>query len=564
MRRAFFVYVVKKIMKLVKRLLITIASITLILGGGFYLYIKTLPTAPPDFVLASEIDNSQPAIQFACSNSAKLEYAYKVDVAVESKLNDKMVYQSNIQFDTQISQTNDAIAQGIASNIVVQENDRKASISDVHFISRIQATPYLLFSAFNDLGLPEKHPMKILSQFIKAISVGDPDEKYHFAYDSMQRTYQYKHEGNKVNRTSSVTTTNSNQLLNTLQSFDDSWHVLLNDDCMPNTMSSIERQGIVAAGHGGYIKFSLTASRIPSFTDLSTIQLNDYSNRGNQWAAAEIANAAFENKVLSSDEMWSVIAGFNDSKNTARLIKAADFLIENVDAIEAAQALSGLELNDQSKRDLAFALSLSNNPNAESFILDTLDALPKNAGNDGDLQKIRLMVALSGNGQVSSQGYYGLSSIASNTDESANVRNNALINMASTVQQIENAGQGGSGLKDDLSEKLGNEIENGNSPSAILAAGNAKLDQLNDTIASSLSSSDSKERYAAGTVLAREPEYTDLVIDHLRNEPSALVSNAILGNLNPAELSASQKAELADIADSSSADIAHIINNLIK
>ena len=55
------------------------------------------------------------------------------------------IYQSNIQFDTQISQTNDAIAQGIASNIVVQENDRKASISDVHFISRIQATPIYFF-----------------------------------------------------------------------------------------------------------------------------------------------------------------------------------------------------------------------------------------------------------------------------------------------------------------------------------------------------------------------------------------------------------------------------------
>ena len=550
-------------MKILKYILITLVSLTAMIAGAFYLYIQTLPTAPPDFISAEEINNNQPKVAFQCNQGQELNYAYQVQIALESKLNDQLVYQSAIAFKTQLQQSNGQIIQGIATDINIHEGNKNNTTQDVHFISRAQATPTVLFSAYDDLGLPEKHPMKILSQFIKAISVGADSERYHFAYDSMQRTYEYKHQGNKVSRSSSITTANTQSLTSTLQSFDDHWQVQLGGDCMPTLMSSEERQGIVAAGHGGYIKFSINASRIANYIDLKDIQLSNHSNVNNHWAIQEIASSSFENSVRSQGEMWSVIEGFKDSKNTARLIKAADYMIENINADELASELIGDNLTDETKRDLAFALSLSNHPQAESMILGTLESLPDNQGNAADLQKVRLMVALSGNGQVSSEGYYGLASIAQDTNESANVRNNALINMASAVQQMDNSGQGNGGLSHDLSEQLRDEIDNGNA-SAILAAGNAGLADLNLQIAESLSSSDSKERFAAASVLAREPEYTDTLIQHLSNESSDLVSNAILSNLNAEQLTSAQKNALNQVAAVASPDIADIIYKLIQ
>jgi len=550
-------------MKILKYILITLVSLTAMIAGAFYLYIQTLPTAPPDFISAEEINNNQPKVAFQCNQGQELNYAYQVQIALESKLNDQLVYQSAIAFKTQLQQSNGQIIQGIATDINIHEGNKNNTTQDVHFISRAQATPTVLFSAYDDLGLPEKHPMKILSQFIKAISVGADSERYHFAYDSMQRTYEYKHQGNKVSRSSSITTANTQSLTSTLQSFDDHWQVQLGGDCMPTLMSSEERQGIVAAGHGGYIKFSINASRIANYIDLKDIQLSNHSNVNNHWAIQEIASSSFENSVRSQGEMWSVIEGFKDSKNTARLIKAADYMIENINADELASELIGDNLTDETKRDLAFALSLSNHPQAESMILGTLESLPDNQGNAADLQKVRLMVALSGNGQVSSEGYYGLASIAQDTNESANVRNNALINMASAVQQMDNSGQGNGGLSHDLSEQLRDEIDNGNA-SAILAAGNAGLADLNPQIAESLSSSDSKERFAAASVLAREPEYTDTLIQHLSNESSDLVSNAILSNLNAEQLTSAQKNALNQVAAVASPDIADIIYKLIQ
>lgn len=550
-------------MKILKYILITLVSLAALIAGTFYLYIQTLPTAPPDFINAKEINNNQPKVPFQCNQGKELNYAYQVQIAVESKLNDQLVYQSAITFKTQLQQSNGQVIQGIATDINIHEGNKNTTTQDVHFISRAQPTPTVLFSAYDDLGLPEKHPMKILSQFIKAISVGADSERYHFAYDSMQRTYDYKHQGNKVSRSSSITTSNTQTLTSTLQSFDDLWQVQLGGDCMPTLMSSEERQGIVAAGHGGYIKFSINASRIANYMDLKDIQLSDHSNANNHWAIQEIASSSFENSVSSQGEMWSVIEGFKDSKNTARLIKAADYLIDNINADELAGELIGGNLTDETKRDLAFALSLSNHPQAESMILGTLESLPDNQGNTADLQKVRLMVALSGNSQVSSEGYYGLANIAQDTNESANVRNNALINMASAVQQMDNSEQGNGGLSHDLSEQLRDEIDNGNA-SAILAAGNAGLADLNPQIAESLSSTDSKERFAAASVLAREAEYTDTLIQHLSNESSDLVSNAILSNLNAERLTSAQKNALNQVAAGASPDIANIIYNLIQ
>ena len=81
---------------------------------------------------------------------------------------------------------------------------------------------------------------------------------------------------------------------------------------------------------------------------------------------------------------------------------------------------------------------------------------------------------------------------------------------------------------------------------------------------SKLSSSNSKERYAAATVLARNPDYNDDLIQHLSSEPSDLVNYAILSNLDATNLSRQQKDRLLDSSSDTSPDITKVIHQLIQ
>lgn len=136
--------------------------------------------------------------------------------------------------------------------------------------------------------------------------------------------------------------------------------------------------------------------------------------------------------------------------------------------------------------------------------------------------------------------------------------------MASTLQQLENQGASSTTLENQLTDNLSNAIEGSNSASAILAAGNSDAVNLDSQIATKLNSTDNKERYAAASVLARNPDYNDEVIQHLVNESSDLVSYAILTNLDSKSLSSQQKDELQSIADSSSSDIRTVIDQLLQ
>jgi hypothetical protein len=555
-------------MKIIKRLLLTLLLITLVTTGAFYLYIQSLPTAPPDFINITELNNKA-ATPFSCTNKTAFNYAYHVQVNIESVLNDKIVYQSKLNFNTQLGQANDAIIKGVANEILIDEGQGPINIKDVYYLSRVKPQPFALFTAFNDLGLPEKHPMKILSQLIKALSVGAEDEKYHFAYDSMKRTYAYYHKGNIVTRNASATTANINQLNSSLQNFsgNNNWKVTLDKDCMPSILHSEERKLLSAAGHSGYIKFTIDAKKIPPYTDLKNRNITQFSNTNNIWNIKAIASSEFENNVSSESELWSIFTNFSDNKNSAKLIKAAEYLIDNISPDDLVAKLIGHELSDTAKRDLAFALSLSGHDDAEDYLIDSLMSLSNIAtvgDMDSDLQKVRLMVALSGNGQVSEQGFQALASLAENPNESENVRNNAFINLGSTLQQLNNQGQDSAGLADQLTSSLSKAIEGENASSAILAAGNAKLDTLDQNIMLKLDSSNSKERYAAATVLARNADYNDDLIRHLSTEPSDLVNYAILTNLDATSLSSQQKDELLNISTHTSADITDIINQLLK
>ena len=556
-------------MNILKKIVLTVTAFMLLTAGGFYLYIQTLPTAAPDFVDGAELNLLNSPTPFSCSNNSQFNYAYQVHVDIESVLNDKKVYHSTLQFKTQLNQANDEIVQGLASHIRIDEGQGSIDIKDVYYISRVNPQPYALFSAFNDLGLTEKHPMKILAQLFKALSVGEEGKKYHFAYDSMQRTYSYQHNNKKVNRNASATTTNLNKLTSSIQmsAGNNSWQVVLDNDCMPISLHSEERQGIAAAGHNGYIKFTIDAKKITPFADISKLKLNNLSNVNNHWQVKSVASSNFEKPVENEEELWAIIANFSNDKNTAKLIKAAEFLIDNITIETLSEKLIRNDLTDSEKRDLAFALSLSGHDDAENYIIDSLNQL-STKGIHGDintdLQKVRLMVALSGNGQVSEQGFQALTTLANNTNESSNVRNNALINLGSSLQQMENQGQNPAGLTEQLSTTLAQALSGDQASSAILAAGNANLSDLDDAIVAKLSSSNSKERYAAGTVLARSPEHTDTLLSHLANEPSDLVRYAILSNLDKTQLSSQQINTLEEIADSSSQDLALVINQLIR
>jgi hypothetical protein len=560
-------------MNIIKKILLFIAITLALLASGFYFYLQTLPTAPPDFVDSNELNSLNSPTPFRCSNNASFNYAYQVHVDIESVLNDQKIYHSTLQFKTQLSQASDAIVQGIASDINIDEGQGPIDIKDVFYISRVAPQPYAVFTAFNDLGLIEKHPMKILAQLFKALSIGEEGKKYHFAYDSMQRTYSYQHNQKNISRDASATTTNLNKLASSLQMSggNNNWNVELGDDCMPTLLHSEERQGITAAGHHGHIKFTIDAKKISPFTDLSSLKLNNLSNVNNIWQIKSVVNSKFEQAVESDEELWSIIANFSNDKNSAKLIKAAEYLIDNISPDTLSQKLMSTDLSDSEKRDLAFALSLSGHDDAENYLIESLNQLTSHSVNNAvngdmniDLQKVRLMVALSGNGQVSEQGFRALTSLANNSNESSNVRNNALINLGSSVQQMENQGQSPSGLTEQLTSTLSQALSGPQASSAILAAGNANLTELDDAIVEKLSSSNSKERYAAGTVLARNPDHTDTLLTHLGNENSDLVRYAIISNLDKNELSSQQIDSLKEIAAAGSEDLARVIQQLIQ
>jgi hypothetical protein len=538
-------------------------------AAAFYFYIQSLPSSAPDFIDSRELDANQQAQNFQCTQGKDFNYAYQTQIHIESVLNKQVIYRSQVNFKLQVSQANQSIVKGIAQQISIDEGQGLKKIKDVFFLSRVEPQPFALFTAFNDLNLPQKHPMKVLAQLIKGLSIGQEGENYHFAYDSMQRTYRYHQVNGDIKRSAGATTANLQKLTTSLQGQNDnnSWQVKLGDDCMPLSLHSEERQGIAAAGHSGYIKFTIKADKIPTFIDLSQLALNNFSNSNNQWQTKALATSDFEQSVESEEELWNIIAGFNDNKNTAKLIKAAEFLIDNITTQELADKLSADELSDEAKRDLAFALSLSGHDGVEGYIIDSLTSL-SNLGQKGDmsldLQKVRLMVALSANGKVSEQGFQALASLAKDDTESPNVRNNALINLGSSLQQLENNGLNSAGLEEQLSESLSQAMQAGSASSAILAAGNAQLTSLDTEIFAKLTSSNSKERYAAGSVLSRNPDYTDDMITHLRSERSDLVSHAILSNLDVSQLSSQQVQDLNEIATTASPDLANVINQLIK
>ena len=93
---------------------------------------------------------------------------------------------------------------------------------------------------------------------------------------------------------------------------------------------------------------------------------------------------------------------------------------------------------------------------------------------------------------------------------------------------------------------------------------NAHLDQLTPLIINKLSSGSGKERYAAASVLSQNPEHTDLLIEHMQREPSLLVNQAILGNLQKDQLNTQQINALEELAQGHDEDLNQLITALLR
>lgn len=553
-------------MAILKKIIIVIVSLLLISAGVLYLYIQSLPTGAPEYVNVEDLDDSGQLMAFSCSAGQSLNVAYRVTVTVASELNDRAVYDSRLRFNAHLQQANDNVVKGLADDIRVNEGEGDLPLHDVLFLTKANADQYLVFSSFNSLGLIERHPMAILSQLIKALSVGNDRDNYFFPYDAMQRTYRYRHDAGSVERAVFPTTANIDKFVNSFNEYKSDWQVTLDSHCLPKTLVSNEQQAITAAGHQGFIRFRIEAERIPAVKDLSQLDYSAYANSGNHWNVKQVNGDDVTAGIENEQQMWQAIAGFDSSKDVAALKQAANYMLDNFSADDTRDALLQGNLDDATKRDLIFALGLTGREDAEAFMLDTLAAMPLQAGTDADLQKVRLMVSLSSNDKVTQQSFDRFAALANQTDESANVRNNALINMGTTIKTLEAAGESTSGLQDRLKGQLSDTIEQGGnqSASAILAAGNANISGLENKMVDSLANGSSKERYASGAVLSRNPDYRQSLIEHIAKEPSNLVNNAILSNWDANALTPSQRQQLTEIAAQSDAQKAELIGKFLK
>jgi hypothetical protein len=499
---------------------------------------------------------------FKCEGSNPLTVAYRVHAEVESELNQQMIYQSRLDFRLQLQQVSGVQIYGAATDAVISQATvghdigKPSSVEDVLFIAGVMTGERMVFTEFNDLALIKQHPMAILSQLLKNLSVGDVGKTYRFGYDQLEREYRYNlsKENNREMRRellSSKYTTSPSQKLQP------QWDASLDEMCLPKTMQAQEVLPIASADQAGLLRFVMRAERIDNYLDLSNLNYTAQANQNNPWNVATIQTSDFAPKVTSEEEMWKIFQSFSQTRNTASLTRAAEYMMEHVEADDLANAMAEGELADDVTRDMIFALSRTSQAEAEDYMLWMLESLPVNHDKSTDLQKVRLMVAISGNDQVTDKAYSKLASMANDDGESANVRRNALINMGSMVRQMQAQGGDASAISTSLDGEIVSRMQDNDSSSAIFSAGNAGLENLSEEVANAvvakLQSTNQKERYASARVLSVENSYYDTLIDHLANESSALVGTAIVSGLRKEELTGEQLSRLREISLTASA-----------
>jgi hypothetical protein len=507
-----------------------------------------------------------------CAQNHPFATAYRVHTEVESEINQQMIYRSQLDFRMQLQQAPGEEIFGATTDIVISEATggramgEPRSVKDVLFMTAAMTGERTVFTDFNDLGLMKQHPMAVLSQLLKNLSVGDEGNNYRFSYDQLGREYRYhlsKESGEEMRREllpSSDTTASSKEL-------QPQWETTLDERCLPKALRAQEVLPIASAGQTGSLRFIMQAERIDNYIDLSKLHYNAQANRGNRWEVASIQTVDFAPKVTSEEEMWEIFRGFKQTRNTAGLTRAAEYMIEHVEVDDLANAMAEGELADDVTRDLIFALGQTSRSDSEDYMLWMLESLPANHGESTDLQKVRLMVAISGNDQVTDKAYNKLASMVDNDGESANVRRNALINMGSMVRQMQTQGRDVSTVSRSLDSEIVRHMRDTDSSSAIFSAGNAGLDNLSgevtDAVIAKLQSPNQKERYASARVLSGDSRYYDTLIDHLARESSVLVGTAIVTGLRKDQLTGRQRSRLQEISRSAPEQIRHEVEKLL-
>lgn len=491
----------------------------------------------------------------------KTKHAFNIETMFLANVNNQDVFKSRLLFTLNLS-IEGAEVKGLASKIRLfeQNNKEPRKIRDVRFLSSVNPDLPLLYLTFDSLGLPKQHPMLVIAQVLKNLSVVNSDKTYSFAYDLMQGQYNYSKVGETWQRQRLLTDSKSKH----------QWQVNLASACSVASMSSLESRPLSFGPAEGFITYKIDALAVNSNLDLSDLSFAPDANAHLKDISAKLDASSLEKEVKTAKKMWSIIQSFEQNNNTALLQRAADFMVENISVTELANHLTQSQLTETEKRNLTFALSLSSHNAADDYILDTINRIPKKAGEQVDVQKVRLMVALAGRDVQTRAPYDRLINLSDSTSESGNVKNNALVSAAMLANRLEQKGQ--TGAKQDLSERLSKNIQEDNeqTASSMLAVNNAGIQTLDQQMIPKLKSTNSKNRYAAATALANREQNYDLLINHMAGESDNLVNQVIVERIDPTKLSDEQRQKLADIAskaqskkEESQQDKASLIEQLI-
>lgn len=539
------------------------------------------------------VANETSAENRQCSAQPLDVLTYQVTADIEVSQTETAVYTSHLQFELEMyEQAGEPFTAGFVHNIHINEGFGDLETQAVYFTTQYeQAKQFTRFTELDLLGLPANNPLQFISQVLKNLSIAPDQHALLFTYDPWQKQYIYRSHGHFVERlemNAQVTRPDAGN----------AWIATMGDDCFPETIFAKESHSVTGEMQYQYV---LSLKRTPSIDGKKknlSLPIHSLSNAQHPWKAKALSQAELNPTINNTQQMWESVHGFKTNQRVGELIQAARHMIEELPAEKLADVLLDETFSDSSKRDLIFGLGISDHPLSESYLMDTMKALPQSLSSQSDLQKVRIMVAMAGNGHASEAGFQFLldlsrsnngpaenttnisganntslsntspSSLAGNNQQqkaNTNVAANALINLGTMAAKLEQKGQLKPVLRDALVGSISQSLDSFNrSSSAIYAIGNAKLEGFNEALQTKLHSAQTRERYAAGTVLAQQPEMYNALLSHLRTEPSDLVATAIINGIEKNKLSSEQLARLNDISLSATDERRTIIDRLLQ
>lgn len=501
--------------------------------GAWWLWIN-LPTTPPQSI---ERLPTSTVIGGQCLQQNP-QIAYAVSARVMTRTETQVLYQSLLNFNVQMAARGEHALAGLATQISIKENQQAATQGqDVRFLAKASGDDFLVFDAFNSLSLPAKHPMSVLSQLLKNLSLGNSAEVYRFAYDEMQRIYRYQHKDDSWLRTVSAPGQMKNQVVQPI------WQVQV-ENCLPKKLVAEEEQLLKIGDDRAFFRVRIEATRIDSFTDLSALDFPADANAKNSWQTLELSLNSTK-PVQNSQEAWAVFSDFAEKRNVQALMQASTYLVEHMPVTELAQSLQKSSA-DNANRDLLFGLGLLKTPESARYLVDLMQALPSGSA-AVEIHKVRAMVALSGHSQAGSQAYQAFAQMVENPNESANVRHNAFINMGSTLKHQRERGEDTQNLAADLNEKIQAQLKQ-DASAALFAASNLGVAQIKSEITQAavekLNSVNPKERLASAMLLSQDAKNYDLLYAKIQSENSPMIKQAIVDGLLQTPITDTQKQAL--------------------